>query len=408
MKRYSVFIVGGLFFIFGFVTWLNSVLIPFLKQICELTDFQAYLVTFAFYISYFVTAIPSSIVLRRTGFVKGMSLGLTIMGIFSLLFIPAALSRNYIVFLVALFGQGIGLSLLQTASNPYVTILGPIERAAQRMSIMGICNKFAGIISIFLLSSLLFSSINTVDLSFLSGEALQNELTLVANRLIVPYILMALVLFVLAIVIYEIHLPEIQIDEDFVEQQKQRPISSYTYLWLGIIALFGYVGVEVVAIDTLPLYGEYMGLEPTMASQLGSYSLFALVIGYILGISTIPRFISQQVGLAICCILGIIFLVGALLTTGVTSIVFIILLSFANAMVWPVIWPLAIEGVGKYTRLASAFLIMAIAGGAIIPLVYGSLADISNRQLPYAILIPIYAYIMFFAIKGCNIGKNSD
>lgn len=405
MKRYSIFIIGGLFFIFGFVTWLNSVLIPFLKHICELSDFQAYLVTFAFYISYFITAIPSSFILKKIGFVKGMSLGLAIMGLFSLLFIPAALSRNYLIFLIALFGQGVGLSILQTASNPYVTILGPIDRAAQRMSIMGICNKFAGIISIFLLGSLLFSNINISHMLTLNGEAFQNELNLIAHRLIMPYILMAAILFILAFVVLKSHLPEVE-TENNNSNAEQRPLRSYTYLWLGILALFSYVGAEVVAIDTLPLYGEYMGLKPEIAVELGSYSLFALVAGYIIGISTIPRFISQKTGLAICGILGLIFLIGALATNGMTSIIFIILLSFANAMIWPAIWPLAIEGLGKHTAIASAFLIMAIAGGAILPLIYGLLADATNRQIPYAILLPIYAYLIFFALRGCKIGKN--
>lgn len=333
-----------------------------------------------------------------------MSLGLAIMGLFSLLFIPAALSRNYLIFLIALFGQGVGLSILQTASNPYVTILGAIDRAAQRMSIMGICNKFAGIISIFLLSSLLFSDINTSYLLTLNGDAFQNELNLIAHRLIMPYIIMAIILFILAFVVLKAHLPEVE-TEDSNPNIAQRSLRSHTYLWLGIIALFGYVGAEVVAIDTLPLYGEYMGLKPKIAAELGSYSLFALVAGYIIGISTIPRFISQKTGLKICGILGLTFLIGALSTSGITSIIFIIVLSFANAMIWPAIWPLAIEGLGKHTAIASAFLIMAIAGGAILPLIYGLLADATNRQIPYVILIPIYIYIIYFALKGCQIGK---
>src|SRR5690606_36916248 len=160
---FPMFIIGTLFFIFGFVTWLNSVLIPFLQQACQLTDFQAYFVTLAFYISYFVMAIPSSAILKKIGFARGMSVGLFAMALGALVFIPAAQVRSYPLFLVGLFIQGTGLTLLQTASNPYVTILGPIESAAKRISIMGIANKVAGMIGIFILVELLFSDTQEIS-----------------------------------------------------------------------------------------------------------------------------------------------------------------------------------------------------------------------------------------------------
>src|SRR5690606_5045991 len=192
---FPMIIIGALFFIFGFVTWLNSVLIPFLQQACQLTDFQAYFVTLAFYISYFVMAIPSSGILKKIGFTRGMSVGLFVMAIGSLVFIPAAEVRSYPLFLVGLFIQGTGLTLLQTASNPYATVLGPIESAAKRISIMGICNKIAGMIGIFILVELLFSDADTLPtkIAGLSGAALEAELDQLASRVIVPYIVMAIV-----------------------------------------------------------------------------------------------------------------------------------------------------------------------------------------------------------------------
>lgn len=157
----SISIIGALFFIFGFVTWLNATLIPYLKIACELsTDAEAYLVTSAFYISYFVMALPSSWVLKKIGFKNGMSLGLFVMAIGSLVFIPAAMSRTYGMFLTGLFIQGTGLSILQTAANPYVTILGPIESAAKRISIMGIANKVAGILSPLILGVIVLKGID--------------------------------------------------------------------------------------------------------------------------------------------------------------------------------------------------------------------------------------------------------
>src|SRR5882672_12667556 len=158
-------IIGSLFFIFGFITWLNSVLIPFLRQACQLTDFQAYFVTFAFYFSYFVMAIPSSAILKKIGFARGMSVGLAIMAVGSLIFIPAALSRSFPLFLLGLFMQGTGLTLLQTASNPYVTILGPIESAAKRISIMGVGNKTAGAIAPLIMGAILLKDMSGFEAS---------------------------------------------------------------------------------------------------------------------------------------------------------------------------------------------------------------------------------------------------
>ncbi|MCK9303300.1 MAG: sugar MFS transporter [Bacteroidales bacterium] len=416
-NAYYMFMIGMLFFIFGFVTWLNNVLLPFLRQACELNDSQAWFVTFAFYIAYFVMAIPSSYVLKKTGYAKGISLGLFIMMIGSLLFVPAAINRNYILFLVGLFTQGIGLSLLQTASNPYVTILGPIESAARRMSIMGICNKVAGMIGIFLLSNVLFSGTEELVAKINSISAIANPtqadimmrtsmLDELARNVIVPYIIMAAVLLVLAILIIFSKLPDINIGNDDEDSGKaHKPLYKYTYMILGIIALFFYVGVEVIAIDSLNLYGAELGYEMSTSKYFGICSLIALTIGYLLAIVLVPKYISQRKALVFQTCLAIVLVVLALILKGIPSVICIILLSFAHAIMWPAIWPLSIEGLGKHTKLASAFLIMAISGGAIIPLIYGYLADATSRHQAYWIMIPCYIIILLFAVFGWKIGR---
>ena len=180
-------IIGLLFFIFGFVTWLNGSLIPFLKIICDLNDFQALFVTFAFYISYTVMALPMAAILKRTGYRNGMAIGLVIMACGSLLFIPAALSANYVMFLIALFFLGAGLTILQTASNPYVVFIGPIESAARRISIMGVINKFAGVVVPIVFAALILSDLG--DASDLTTRALSEaEITALSERLIYPNI----------------------------------------------------------------------------------------------------------------------------------------------------------------------------------------------------------------------------
>lgn len=406
---FSMFIIGSLFFVFGFVTWLNSILMPYLELTCNLDKFQASFVPFAFYISYFVMAIPSSYVLKKTGFSNGMALGLVVMAIGSMLFIPAALSRTFILFLIALFIQGIGLSLLQTAANPYITILGPVESAARRMSIMGICNKVAGIIGVLILANTLFSSTDGLveTIKSLSPMDAQREVLLqqLANKVIVPYLIMTMVLIALVMFVKMAKLPEVHEEEDEVTGSEQNSIFSYPYLWLGVLAIFFYVGAEVIAIDYLKIYGQSINLPESLTNTLPAYALVALIVGYLLGIITVPRFISQRRALIIQLLVAISLVIVALCTSDIVSVIAIICLSFAHAIMWPAIWPLSIHDLGKYTKLASAFLVMAIAGGAILPLGYGKLSIAFGAQSAYSLLFVPYLYILFFAIAGCKIGN---
>lgn len=409
---FSMSVIGALFFVFGFVTWLNSILMPYLELTCNLNKFQASFVPFAFYIAYFVMAIPSSLVLKKTGFSNGMALGLIIMAIGAVLFIPAAMTRTYMVFLLALFIMGIGLSLLQTASNPYVTVLGPVESAARRMSIMGICNKLAGIIGVLILANTLFSTtdglveqIKAMDLADPGREVLLQQLS---NKVIVPYLIITAILIALVVFVKIAKLPEIQDEEEVSEGETSRKsIFSYPYLWLGVLAIFFYVGAEVIAIDYLKTYGTSLGLPENVTNMLPAYALVALIVGYLLGIITVPKILSQRMALIIQLLLSIVLVVVALCTSGIVSVIAIICLSFAHAIMWPAIWPLSIHDLGKYTKLGSAFLIMAIAGGAILPLIYGKLSLAFNPQTAYSLLFVCYAYILFFATVGCKMGSKN-
>lgn len=411
-KSYSgippIFILGALFFIFGFVTWLNGTLIPYLKIACELNNFESLLVAFAFYISYFVMALPSSYVLKKTGFRKGMMLGLIVMAIGALIFIPAALTRTYALFLLGLFIIGTGLSVLQTAVNPYVTIVGPIESAAKRISIMGICNKIAGVIAPIALGAVILSDADQLvaSLADMAPEVKNELLNGLARRVILPYSLMAVVLGGLSMMIYFSPLPEIdpenETDEAADNHTQHKTVLSFPNLVLGVIALFLYVGAEVIAGDTIGNFGISQGIAIADAKFFTSYTLVAMVIGYIIGIVAIPKYISQNAALAGSAIIGIIFSVLAIQTTGYTAVLFIALLGLANALMWPAIWPLAINGLGKFTRTGAALLIMAIAGGALLPLGYGYLADLESIgiQNAYWILVPCYLFILFYSRSG--------
>ncbi len=411
MKKHQVqlFTIGALFFVFGFITWLNSILMPFLKTVCNLTDFQASFVPFAFYISYAVMAIPSSIILKKTGFVKGMSLGLIVMAIGSLLFVPAAMTQYYLLFLVGLFVQGAGLALLQTASNPYVTILGPIESAAQRISVMGICNKVAAIMGVTLLFMALFGGLEELSISLANTtDALQRQeiIHTIAQRIIPPYLFIAAGLIGLVFFIQMSKLPEIQ-EEEGADHASHSSIFSYPYLWFGVAAIFLYVGAEVISIDYLMTYGDYLEVSKEASRNFIVFALLSFVAGYFVGIATVPKLISQRIALCCSTILAMALVVVATNTTGIVSAYTIIGLSFANAMMWPAIWPLSIHDLGKHTKLGSAFLIMAIGGGALVSLVFGELSDNYNIQMAYWILIPCYAYILLFATCLSKIKKKS-
>ncbi len=379
--------IGILFFVFGFVTWVNSVLIAFFKDAFQLNNFQSLLVTSAFFISYFVMAIPSSWVLAKTGFKNGMSFGLLAMAVGTLLFIPAAKAENYALFLLGLFVIGTGLALLQTASNPYVTILGPSESAAQRISVMGICNKVAGILSQVIFGGLLLSS---------AAGAAKLE------TVIMPYGIMTAILVALALWVRFSTLPEVEAEE--TEEEKSATKSSvweYPNLVLGLIAFFLYVGVEVMAGDTIINYGVSNGFSMDIAKSFTSYTLYGMLAGYIVGIFFIPKYLSQSKALNYSAILGIVFSVGAVALDGYLSVLCIALLGLANALMWPAMWPLAIQGLGKFTKIGSALIIMMISGGALIPLVYGSIADsLGDTQLAYAIMVPCYLFILYYATIG--------
>lgn len=404
--------IGLFFFIFGFVTWLNGILIPYLKISCELNHFESYLVAFSFYVAYVIMALPSSWLLKKTGLKMGMMLGLFVMAGGALFFVPAAMTRTYSLFLSGLFILGSGLAILQTAANPYITMLGPIESAAQRISIMGICNKSAGVIATFLFGVMalkdgdaLLASLKTMDVT--QKAAALNDL---ASRVVIPYLAMAAILVVVGVLVKISGLPEIDPNvENAGEDEKfygsKTSIFQFPFLLLGVLAIFCDVGLEIVAGDTIISYGLSQGIPISIAKHFTSLVMIASIIGYTIGVIAIPRYISQSKALRICAILGITLTGFALVSPKFISVLFIALLGMANSLIWPSVWPLAIEGLGRFTRIGSSLLIMGNLGGALLPLLYGRLADVINPQLAYMVVIPCYFFILFYAMAGHKIGK---
>lgn len=417
----SILIIGLLFFIFGFVSWINAILIPYFKIACELTNFESYLVAFAFYISYLVMSVPSSFLLKKIGFKKGIMVGFWVMAAGAFIFLPAALSRTYVIFLIGLFTIGTGLSILQTAANPYITVLGPKESAAQRISIMGICNKGAGILAPLLFAAVvlkatdteLFNAIGTMN--EMEKSAALDELI---RRVMVPYAFVGTVLLALGLVVRYSPLPEINTEQESTAvaaaNAGKKTIFQFPYLILGAVAIFLHVGTQVIAIDTIIGYANSMNIDLLEAKVFPSYTLLATICGYILGIICIPRYIDQGAVLKLCTLLGlaltllIVFVNGRVTMLGHTadvSIWFVVLLGLANSLVWAGVWPLALDGLGRFTKLGASVLIMGLCGNAILPLFYGWMADVYDVRTAYWVLFPCYLYLVFYAFYGYRIKR---
>ena len=408
-----LFIIGVLFFVFGFVTWLGSVLIPYLKITCELNNVSSYLIAFSFYISYLVLALPSAALLKKTGFRHGMALGLLLIAIGTAMFIPAAHSRTYLLFLIGQFVQGSGLAILQTAANPYVVILGPRNSAAKRISMMGVSNGVAGILAPIILGSIILDNTDQIKTDLLRMGVQEKIIALqnLASKIIAPYVAMTVVMLILAVLIYFSGLPEINPDEEeeefgSAESTQKTSIFQFPHLLLGAFTLFLYVGVEVIAGDTIILYGSSQGIPLATAKFFTSFTLGGMLLGYFIGILSIPKLISQEQALKFSALAGILFCLTALFTSGMVSVVFIALLGLANALMYPSIWPLALSGLGSFTKTGSSILIMAIGGGAILPLIYGRIADHFSPHLAYWMVVPCYLVIWYYAAKGHRIKSN--
>ena len=416
----SLLILAAMFFIFGFVSWVNSILIPYFRIACELTHFQSYFVTFAFYIAYFVMAIPAGKLLQKAGFKKGIMVGFLFMALGMYLFVPAALLRTFPLFLTGLFLIGTGLAILQTAANPYVTIIGPLESAARRISIVGICNKLAGILAPLVFAAVILKASDSgtfalIESGALEGEAKARVLDELIRRVIWPYTILGTGLLAFGIWIRYSFLPEIDPEQENAVPEgssDRKSVFSYPYLVLGALAIFFHVGSQVIAIDTLIQYAGTMGIDMLEAKVFPSYTLTCTMLGYLAGILLIPRFLSQKHALIGCTILGMALSLGAVLADVPVrflghevnaSLLFLNALGFPNALIYAGIWPLAIRNLGRHTKMGSSLLIMGLCGNAVMPQLYGFIADHASLRAGYWILIPCFAYLIWYAVHGHRI-----
>jgi len=425
----SMIILACLFFIFGLVSWVNTILIPYFQLTLQLSSFQSYLVTFAFYIAYLIMAIPSSFLLNKVGYKKGMMFGLWCMALGALLFVPAAYWRIYQVFLLGLFLLGVGLAILQSAANPYVTIVGPIESAAKRMSIVGTGNKLAGVIANLVFAAVVIREsdrvlMREIEAGNYTGAALETALDTLIKGVMTPYLILAIALFLFGIIIRYSVLPEL--DPSVINKNRggdgsdRSSIFQYPALMLGVIAMFFHIGTQMIALGTSIQYAGTMGESLAGPAQnIPSYTMFLTFIGYFLGIALIPKYLNQRHALLISASINLIMSALLISTSGTVnflgmttdiSLWYLVMMGLPNALLYAGIWPLAIKGLGKYTNLGSAFLVMALCGSAIMPIVYNAFVEMNTSlslfeamKRAYWILIPCFAYIVWYGAWGYRI-----
>ncbi|MEN8202138.1 MAG: glucose/galactose MFS transporter [Bacteroidota bacterium] len=396
-------IVGIIYFIIGFGIGISGFLTPALRSAFNLTTGQSYLVTAAIFSAFVIFGRPTGWVIKKIGYRRSMMFAFFLMAIGMWLFVPSSNAVSFPLFLVALFVGGIGNTLLQGAVNPYITIIGPENTAATRMSMMGIMNKLAWWIAPVFLG--IFIDLKNVRV----------------DDIILPFYIVTGILFVLGIFVYFSPLPEVKAagedDEDGESAESsyaagKTSILQFPHLLLGVLALFFYVGIE-----TLPMASIIDFARTTFGDvdNLESYAKFVtlgLVAGYLFGVIAIPRLITQTKALISFAILGVISTLLLIYLPPRFAFYALLLASFSNSLMWPAIWPLAMKDLGKFTKAGASLLVMAIVGGAVIPLIFGTIVDaikttevavVGNYQSAYWIMVPCYLFILYFALSGHKI-----
>lgn len=384
--------IGMMFFIVGFATGINGYFVPFLEKNLELSSAQSYLVIAATFAAFLICSFPAASIIARIGYRRTMSLSFFLFAFAFALFIPAARYESFALYLTACFISGTANTVLQAAINPYVTILGPIESAARRISIMGICNSLA-------------LSLPSVFIAFVTGKNI--DAVALGDLDICFYVIISIVV-ILGVITRFAPLEEIKAEgeeneDDCPYAAGKKSIWQFPHLVLGALALFVYVGVENLALLTVLDYAQDLGL-----SNPEKYTLFpglGMAIGYVIGILLIPKYMSQVKALRICTWVAVVDSLLIVLTPASVSVWCVALLSLACSLMYPAIWPLAITELGKFTKKGSSLLVASIGGGALIPLLFGLVKDWAGSQPAYWICIPFYLLIMFYAYYGYKIRK---
>lgn len=391
---FPLIFVGIMFFAIGFALGINSYLVPLLTNALHISSGQSYLVIAATFSAFLIFGYPASMLIARIGYKKTMALSFVMFALGFYLFIPSAESSSLLLFLIASFISGMGNTFLQASVNPYITILGPIESAAKRISIMGICNKLAWPVSPIFLAAVIGKNVEQVRLIDIK----------------LPFLIIIGVFLFLGVLVILAPLPEVKAvgeDESHISDcpyaVNKTSIWQFPHLLLGCLALFLYVGVETLALATTVDYATSLGLENPQDYSI--YPSLGLVIGYICGILFIPKILRQETALKICAWLAVVGSLLIVLTPPQISIWFVAVIAMACSLMWPALWPLAMTDLGRFTKAGSSLLVIAIVGGAVVPAIFGVLKDSIGAQNAYWLCVPCFLYILYYAMMGYKVRR---
>jgi FHS family L-fucose permease-like MFS transporter len=386
--NFALVVMASLFFTFGFITCLNDILSPYLQKLLKLSYTQTAFIQFAFFGAYFVISPPSIWIVNKIGHKKSASLGLIITGIGCLLFLPASYWLSYAIFLFALFVLAGGIALLQTATNPYISILGDAKSASSRLTLVQAFNSLGTTIAPLFGGALILANLkNITD----------------ASALYLPYVSLGMAFFVLATIVMFTKLPVVSAQEQLEENAKEKQsVWQYNHLVLGAIGIFMYVGAEVSIGTYLVKYiglSTILGLEEEKAANYVAMYWGGAMVGRFLGSYIMQKVLPHRV-LMVYALLSVFLLFIGVFMNGIIAMWSILSIGFFNSIMFPTIFTLAIKGLGKHTEAGSGILCMAIFGGAVVPVFQGMLADDLGLQISFLLPVICYIYIAFFGLKG--------
>ncbi|GEO10138.1 L-fucose:H+ symporter permease [Segetibacter aerophilus] len=400
--RFAIILLTSLFFLWGFALNLNPILIPHLKKACQLSDLQSALIDSASYIAYFLMAIPAGLFMKRHGYKGGIIVGLLLFAAGSFLFFPAAAARSYAFFLGALFIIACGLAFLETAANPYITVLGDPKTATQRINFAQSFNGLAATLAplvggLFILSGQTYTP---QEEAAMSQQQLSNYLQTEANSVQIPFIIIGAVVLLVAIFIWKTKLPDIIESEDVRVEQS---LLKEKNLMLGVLAQFFYVGAQVCVSSFFIRFSKRVAdIAEKQAAMYLSAALLGFMVGRFIG-TFLMRYISPAKLLAAFSIINMGLLALAVMTSGKISVYALVGVEVFMSIMFPTIFSLSIHGLGAKTKEGSSLVIMAIAGGAVFPVIMGKLSDATNIQTAYVVPAVCFIVVFYFAIKNLRV-----
>jgi FHS family L-fucose permease-like MFS transporter len=397
-NRLAIGLIISLFFLWGIAHNLNPVLIPHLKKACQLSDLQSAFIDSAFYIGYFVMALPAGFIMKKIGYKGGILVGLFLFALGAYMFFPAAVVREYSLFLAALFVIASGLTFLETAANPYMTVLGDPANAVQRLNFAQSFNGLGATIApsiggLFILSGHQLSDSEKVGMS---AEQLAAYLNAEAATVKVPYLVIGTVVLLVAVILYKTKLPDI-IESEEKTHTEGRSIFREKNLMLSVMAQFFYVGAQVCVGSFFIRFADHVAdIGEKDAAFFLSAALLAFMVGRFFG-TFLMKYVAPARLLLIYGITNIALLAIAINSTGIFAVVCLVGVQFFMSIMFPTIFSLGIRGLGNRTKEGSSLLIMSIVGGAVLPVIMGRVSDISNIQLSYIVPCLCFLFIVYFA-----------